>query len=141
MGDEKSRFLKRDDGTIYDSLTSVTWMVNDSRLDIGKDVSYAEAEEYLKKMNEKKVGGYDDWHIPTVHEAASIFDKEKLNKDANGGDIHLDPVFPPAANCTWTSSIRGEEAQILFYVNGCAYWYGKNDQTISHAVRLARRDN
>ena len=45
MGNEKSRFLKRDDGTIYDSLTSITWMANDSRLDMDKEVSYAETEE------------------------------------------------------------------------------------------------
>ncbi|PIP71525.1 MAG: hypothetical protein COW89_11535, partial [Nitrospinae bacterium CG22_combo_CG10-13_8_21_14_all_47_10] len=81
MANEKSRFLKRDDGTIYDSLTSVTWMANDSRLDLDKEVSYAEAEKYTKEMNEKKLGGYEDWRMPTVHEAASIFDKEKLNKD------------------------------------------------------------
>jgi len=35
MGNEKSRFLKRDDGTVYDSVTSVTWMANDSHLDLG----------------------------------------------------------------------------------------------------------
>lgn len=142
MANEKSRFLKRDDGTIYDSLTSVTWMANDSRLDLDNEVSYAEAEKYAKEMNEKKLGGYEDWRMPTVHEAASIFDKEKLNKDFKGGDIHLDSVFPPGAgNCTWTSSTRGKEAQILFYMNGCAYWYNKDDKTISHGVRLVRRDN
>ena len=56
MGNEKSRFLKRDNGTVYDSLTSVTWMANDSLLELGKDVSYAEAEEYVKQANEKKAG-------------------------------------------------------------------------------------
>ena len=142
MVNEKSRFLKRDDGTIYDSLTSVTWMANDSYLDLEKEVSFSEAEEYAKKTNEKNLGGYNDWRIPTIQEASSIFDKEKLNKDSKGGDIFLDSVFPPgAANCTWTSSTRGKEAQILFYANGCPYWYEKNDKTISHAVRLVRRDN
>jgi len=142
MSNEKSRFLKRDDGTVYDSVTSVTWKANDSRLDLDKEVSYSEAEEYMKESNKKKVGGYSDWRIPTIHEASSIYDKEKLNKDFKDGDIHLDSVFPPgAANCTWTSSTRGKEAQILFYANGCPYWYEKNDKTISHAVRLVRRDN
>ena len=51
MGNEKSRFLKRDDGTIYDSLTSVTWMANDSYLDLEKEGSFSEAEEYAKKTN------------------------------------------------------------------------------------------
>ena len=117
-------------------------MANDSRLDLDKEVSYSEAEEYMKESNKKKAGGYSDWRIPTIHEASSIYDKEKLNKDSKGGDIHLDSVFPPgAANCTWTSSTRGKEAQIMFYANGCPYWYEKNDKTISHAVRLVRRDN
>jgi len=142
MGNEKSRFLKRDDGTIYDSVTSVTWMANDSFLDLERDVSYSEAEDYVKETNKKKVGGYSDWRIPTIQEASSIFDKEKLNKDSKGGDIFLDSVFPPgAANCTWTSSTRGKEAQIMFYANGCPYWYQKNDKTISHAVRVIRRNS
>jgi serine/threonine-protein kinase len=142
MGNEKSRFLKRDDGTIYDSVTSVTWMANDSFLDLERDVSYSEAEDYVKETNKKKLGGYSDWRIPTIQEASSIFDKEKLNKDSKGGDIFLDSVFPPgAANCSWTSSTRGKEAQIMFYANGCPYWYEKNDKTISHAVRLIRRDS
>ena len=142
MGNEKSRFLKRDDGTIYDSVTSVTWMANDSFLDLERDVSYSEAEDYVKETNKKKAGGYSDWRIPSIQEASSIFNKEKLNKDSKGGDIFLDSVFPPgAANCTWTSSTRGKEAQIMFYANGCPYWYEKNDKTISHAVRLIRRDS
>ena len=142
MGNEKSRFLKRDDGTIYDSVTSVTWMANDSFLDLERDVSYSEAEDYVKETNKKKAGGYSDWRIPTIQEASSIFDKEKLNKDSKGGDIFLDSVFPPgAANCTWTSSTRGKEAQIMFYANGCPYWYEQNDKTISHAVRVIRRDS
>ena len=72
MENEKSRFLKRDDGTIYDSVTSVTWMANDSYLDLEKEVSYSEAEEYVKQTNEKNLGGYNDWRIPTIQEASWI---------------------------------------------------------------------
>ncbi len=140
MEKPKSRFIKTDDNTIYDSLTSLTWMANDSRLDKDKELSWDEAQAYLKEMNEKQFGGHSDWRMPTIHEASSLYDEQKLNKDFKGGDIKIDSVFPPGAgNCTWTSDERGEEAQIVFYLNGCPYWYGKNDKTISHAVRFVRR--
>ena len=141
MEKEKSRFLKSANGTVYDSLTSLTWMSNDSKIDLNKEVSWDEAEKYAADMNNKKVGGYDDWRIPSAQEALTLFDKNKLNKDFKGGDIHLDSIFPPGAgNTTWTSEIRGREAQIVFYINGLPYWYEKEDKTLSHAVRLIRRD-
>ena len=92
-------------------------------------------------MNEKKFGGHSDWRIPGLQEALTLFKEEKLNKDFKGGEIHIDSAFPPGpGNCTWTSSTRGErEAQIVFYLNGFAYWYEKVDKTISHSVRLVRR--
>ena len=89
MSTEKSRFLKRGDGTVYDSLTSVTWMANDSRLDLDKEVSFEEADDYVNKTNDKKIGGYDDWRLPTVHEASSIFDKEKLINIADDGSFQF----------------------------------------------------
>jgi len=141
MEKEKSRFLKSEDGTIYDSQTSLTWMANDSRINLDKGISWDETEKYAADMNEKKFGGRDDWRIPSGQEALTLFDKNKLNKDFKGGDIHLDSIFPPGAgNTTWTSETRGREAQIVFYINGLPYWYEKDDKSISHAVRLIRRD-
>ena len=55
MAQEKSRFLKNEGGNIYDSLTSLMWMSNDSRLDLDKEVSWSEAEKYAADLNEKKV--------------------------------------------------------------------------------------
>ncbi len=137
---KKSRFLKDGDHAIYDSASSLTWTAQDSRLATGKELSWDEANEWAKTQNEEKLGGHDDWRLPSVEEALSLFDPEKLNKDFKGGDIHLDSTFPPGAgNCTWTSSERGAEAQIVFFLNGCPYWYKKDDQTISHSVRLVRR--
>lgn len=140
MQKEKQRFYKNDNGTIYDSLTSLTWMANDSRLDLEKEVTWEEGEEYARQMNEKQFAGHNDWRMPSVHEASSLYDENKLNKDFKGGDIHIDSIFPPGSgNCTWTSQTRGREAQIVFYLNGAPYWYEKDDKTISHAVRLVRR--
>ena len=141
MKNEKSRFLKNTDETIYDSQTSLTWMASDSRIHLKKDVSWDETETYTEDMNGKSFGGHSDWRIPSAQEALSLFDKNKLNKDFKGGDIHLDSIFPPGAgNTTWTSETRGREAQIIFYINGFPYWYEKEDKTLSHSVRLIRRD-
>lgn len=141
MEKNKSRFLKNDDGTIYDSLTSLTWLAKDSRLDFNKEATWDEAERYARDLNAKNFAGHDDWRIPTLHEAVSLYEKSKLNKDFKNGDVNVDSIFPPGmGNCTWTSETRGEEAQIIFFVNGLPYWYRKDDKTISHAVRLVRRD-
>jgi hypothetical protein len=139
--EEKSQYLVGNDGTVYDSQTSLTWQAKDSRQDLEKDITWQEACDYAKEMNEKQFGGHSDWRIPSLQEALTLFKEEKLNKDFKGGDIHIDAAFPPGSgNCTWTSSTRGErEAQIVFYLNGFAYWYEKSDKTISHAVRLVRR--
>lgn len=137
---KKSRFMKDGEHAIYDSVSSLTWTAKDSHLVTGKEMSWDQAQAWAKILNEENYGGHNDWRMPTVEEALTLFDPEKLNKDFKGGDIHLDSTFPPgAANCTWTSSERGGEAQIVFFLNGCPYWYKKDDQTISHAVRLVRR--
>ena len=141
MKNEKSRFLKNADETIYDYQTSLTWMASDSRIHLKKDISWDETETYTEDINGKSFGGHSDWRIPSAQEALSLFDKNKLNKDFKGGDIHLDSIFPPGAgNTTWTSETRGREAQIIFYINGFPYWYEKDDKTLSHSVRLIRRD-
>ena len=57
MEKPKSRFIKSEDNTIYDSLTSLTWMANDSRLDLEKELSWDETGEYAKQMNEKNSQG------------------------------------------------------------------------------------
>ena len=133
--------MKGPDGTIYDSKSSLMWMANDSRLDLEKNITWNEAEEYVNERNARKIGGHNDWRMPSVQEATALFDLEKANKDFKGEDIHIDPIFPPGAgNCTWTKNVRGErEAQIVFFLNGCPYWYEKDDKTIFHAVRLVRR--
>ncbi len=140
MNDKKSRFLDNGDGSIYDSLTSLTWMIKDSRLDKDEEVTWDEANEYAEIFNKQSFAGKNDWRMPTIHEAVSLYEEEKQNTDFKGGEVHIDPTFTSGCgNCTWTSDARDNEAQIVFFLNGCAYWYGKEDKTISHAVRLVRR--
>ncbi|MFQ5482045.1 MAG: DUF1566 domain-containing protein [Nitrospinaceae bacterium] len=140
MQEKKSRFLKDGEEAIYDSVSSLTWLARDSWLILEKEVTWEEAGKWAASLNEQSFAGHNDWRVPTVQEALSLYDAEKLNKDFKGGDIHMDAMFPPGCNnCTWTSDERGREAQIVFFANGCPYWYSKDDQTLSHSVRLVRR--
>ena len=68
MEKEKYRFLKSENGTIYDSQTSLTWMANYSRLDLEKEISWDETERYVVDINGKEFGGHKDWRIPSAQE-------------------------------------------------------------------------
>ena len=72
MEKPKSRFIKTDDNTIYDSLTSLLWMANDSRLDKYQELSWDESQSYLHEMNEKQFCRHSDLRLPTIHEASSL---------------------------------------------------------------------
>ena len=138
---KKARFVDNGDGTVTDSLHNRMWLKDDTWVDLGRIITWHQSQEYAKEMNGKKFAGYSNWHVPTASEAKLLFDYDVINTDVEGAEVHIDPIF--TAGCgftTWTSETRGNEGQIIFYVNGMPYWYKKDDKTISHAVRLVRRD-
>ena len=107
MNDKKSRFLDNGDGSIYDSLTSLTWMIKDSRLDKDEEVTWDEANEYAEIFNKQSFAGKNDWRMPTIHEAVSLYEEEKQNTDFKGGEVHIDPTFTyGCGHCTGTSDAR-----------------------------------
>ena len=56
-----SRFLNNGDGTVTDTKRKLIWQ----RRDNGKEVTYAEAQEYCKTL---RLGGYADWRLPEAEE-------------------------------------------------------------------------
>lgn len=60
------RFTDHGDGTATDNLTGLMWTTNAAIQD-----TWANA---LNICNEMTVGGYDDWHLPTVLELESLVD-------------------------------------------------------------------
>ncbi len=86
------RFTDHGDGTITDTGTGLMWTKKDSLTDTGKTFTWEEANAYAGKLN---TGGHSDWRLPTIEEASSLFDRDKTNKDYEGGYLALDPIFAP----------------------------------------------
>ena len=80
LGNQPS-YTDNNDGTITDNVTGLMWAK-----DMGEKMSYEEAISYA---NNYRLGGYDDWRIPTIKQLYSIiqFDGMVL------GDKATDTLF------------------------------------------------
>lgn len=57
-------YTDNNDGTITDNVTGLMW-----QKEMGDKLSY---EQALEKINSVKLGGYDDWRIPSIKELYSL---------------------------------------------------------------------
>ena len=138
---KKIRFVDNGDGTITDVDNNVMWVKDDTWLELGRQVTWYESQDYAKEMNEKKFAGYGNWRIPTGSEARMLFDAEASNTDVEGGEIHLSPVF--SSKCgfsTWTSETRGAKAAMGYDLRSSyEFWLAKENDGFPSAVRLVRQ--
>ncbi|PIE67880.1 MAG: hypothetical protein CSA23_01790 [Deltaproteobacteria bacterium] len=65
-----NRFTVRSDGTVSDRKTGLTWCLLDSRMMLGRCISYQAARSYVRELT---TGGHSDWRLPTAGELATIY--------------------------------------------------------------------
>jgi len=81
----KNEFQTQKNGqVIYDAATELTWQQSGS----SSGITFKEAQAYLQKLNTEKYAGFGDWRLPTLEEAMSLMEPEKMN-----GDLHIDSKF------------------------------------------------
>ncbi len=95
------RYIDLGNGVIKDTTTGLMWTQKDSYVDLGKSLSWNEANDYIKKLPS---GGYSDWRLPTIAELKTIYEPSKLNKDIFGGIVRLDPIFAERGPYSYWSS-------------------------------------
>jgi hypothetical protein len=122
------RFVTSDDGTtVTDNKTGLTW----SQDKLGGKATYEAAE---KAVAECRLGGHDDWRIPTRVELESIIDLERHS-----------PAIDPAFACDhdyyyWTStpyaaSSSGYVWIVYFYDGTVGSGYRRSGSAFVRAVR------
>lgn len=125
--ENKERFIDTGDGIIKDTKTNLMWPKEGSK----EYMDFADAEKYCKEF---KLGGFEDWRIPTREELESILD---LKKDHPA----IDPIFTEEGNWYWSSTpyagLAGYAgfAWIVSFDVGSVSWYSRDDSNYVRPVR------
>ena len=132
------RFVEMGPHVIQDTKTSIYWMKKDSWLDKGKYFNWHESKEYALTKNIRKIGGFDDWRLPSPDETFTIYSEEFENKDKGGITLHLDKTFPEGSfKAQWMTADTSTKRPRLDFSNGKVF---QVDEYVFGAVRLCRRE-
>lgn len=78
------------DTVIYDAATGLTWQ-GGSKFE---KKSWKDAQAYIDTLNTLTYGGYKDWRLPTLEEAMSLMEAQKVEFDAVRQDsLHINARF------------------------------------------------
>ena len=89
----QDRFQDTARGVIMDIQSDCEWLPKDSYGDLGKWVTLQEGINYAQLMNQVYAGGQSDWRLPNKEEVLQLYDEALRQKDWEGNDIHIAPVF------------------------------------------------
>ncbi|MFQ5449880.1 MAG: DUF1566 domain-containing protein [Nitrospinaceae bacterium] len=136
---DNDRFHDNPNGVISDEENGKEWLPKDSYQDLGVWRNWHEAQDYIRLMRQIYAGGHSDWRFPTREEALSLYDPNLKNKDLNGKDIHIHPVFVSKCSCyIWTSEVNEKDQALRVNLrDGTTEFIDKTIQE-HQATRLVR---
>ena len=113
-------FKDNGDGTITDTVNNLTWLREDSWQREAKWFTWDEANDYAINLGGIKFAGHNDWRLPSVVEAQTLYDTDKENHDKYGKRLYLDSIFPegPLPTIWIHEAMLGAEGYILDLRNG-----------------------
>ncbi len=97
---------------------------------------YKDTDDYVRQLNRKGLGGYNDWRLPTLEELASLTERQKINRR------YIDPVFDKKQSYCWNSdTVKGSSglAWGVSFFNGVVFGYDyRNDDRYVRLVRAGQ---
>ena len=86
-------FVDNGDDTVTDRVTGLMWQKGGS----SEGMTWADAKEYVNKLNSGQFGGYSDWRLPTIEELASLI------KSMRAKGLYIDPIFSERQEFCWSA--------------------------------------
>ena len=133
------RYIDNRDGTISDSFTGLMWQEGYSYPENGNYLSWYAANDYIRNLNQKKLGGHSDWRLPSKIEIQSIYELCKVFESRGKRyTLHIDPLFEFSyGSCFWTNKTRLSAALGFEFDVGDIQWYPQGSESASvRAVRF-----
>ena len=131
------RFVEMGPHVVHDTETNLYWMKKDSWQDKGKFFNWHESQDHAGRKNIRKIGGFEDWRIPTNDEAATLYNESWTNSAKGGDTVHIDTVFPEGSfKVEWAVSDTATRRPRFDYTQGKVIWA---DEYAFGSVRLVRK--
>ena len=93
----KNDFVIHSAGMVTDRATNLLWQQSGSEYPL----TWHQAHEYIKRLNQIRLGGNDNWRLPTINELMSL-----LTPTPHGEDYCIEPLFDRSQRWLWSCDRR-----------------------------------
>jgi serine/threonine protein kinase len=123
----QNHFIKFGPDTVADHATGLVWQQSGSQYPL----TWREAHDYIKRLNQNEFQGHHDWRLPTIDELMSL-----LVETPYGEDFCMEPIFDPTQKWLWSCDRRSYMAAWCTNMEmGYVFW---QDFTCNFYVKAVR---
>ncbi len=138
----QERFVEGDEDTVIDLQRRLVWLQKDTYQMTGKWLNWVQSRDYAKELSQACHAGYNDWRLPTLEEAKSLYNKNQTNKDHMGQKAYLHPIFPGGFGfLCWTGDVRNKIQAVRFGYRKGGMMYDDVYRVSRGSTRLVRDMN
>lgn len=138
----QERLVEGDEKTVIDLKLKLVWLKHDSYQLTDKWLNWVQSRDYAKELSKAHYAGYNNWRLPTLEEAKSLYNKDQINKDYMGQKAFLYSVFASGFGfLCWTSEVRNKIQAVRFGYRRGGMMYDDIYRVSRGSTRLVRDMN